>query len=143
MKKLYVGNLSWSCTDEELKNLFESVGPVSSANIAKDRETGRSRGFGFVEMETEEDAQKAIEKFNESELSGRTIRVNVKQDNPNKTYNRPSYSNRDNSGNYSNRDNGGGYQDRNQGGYSRGRDNYSSRGGNSNRGYSRNRYENE
>jgi cold-inducible RNA-binding protein len=74
--KLFVGSISWNTTDEMLKEHFSQAGEVASANIVTDRETGRSRGFGFVEFANEADAQKAIEMFNEKELDGRTIFVN-------------------------------------------------------------------
>lgn len=75
-KKLYVGNLSYSITESQLQDLFTEVGSVVSANIITDRDTGRSKGFGFVEMETDEDATKAIDKFNNYELDGRSLTVN-------------------------------------------------------------------
>lgn len=74
-KKLYVGNLSYETTEDKLQKLFIEVGPVVSATIITDRASGRSKGFGFVEMETEQAAQKAIEKFNNFELNERTITV--------------------------------------------------------------------
>jgi cold-inducible RNA-binding protein len=74
--KLFVGSLPWSVNDEELRQTFEAHGTVVSAKIITDRTTGRSRGFGFVEMENPEDAQKAISALNESELNGRNIVVN-------------------------------------------------------------------
>jgi RNA recognition motif-containing protein len=74
--KLFVGSLPFKTTDEELKQLFAEAGNVVSANIITDRETGRSRGFGFVEFDADEDAQKAIEMFNGKELDGREIVVN-------------------------------------------------------------------
>lgn len=74
-KKLYVGNLSYSTTEEELRGLFEKVGTVVSAVIITDRETGMSKGFGFVEMETDEAAQEAISKLNGTDAKGRTITV--------------------------------------------------------------------
>ena len=74
-KKLYVGNLSYSCTDDQLKSLFGDIGSVVSANVIMDKMTGRSRGFGFVEME-DADAEKAIEQFNGKEVDGRKITVN-------------------------------------------------------------------
>lgn len=73
--KLYVGNLSFSATDQELEDLFSQAGQVSSASIITDRETGRSRGFGFVEMETQEAAEAAISQLNGYELAGRAIVV--------------------------------------------------------------------
>ncbi|NWF50911.1 MAG: RNA-binding protein [Ignavibacteriaceae bacterium] len=74
--KLFVGSLPWSVDDELLKETFQSHGKVISAKVVKDRETGRSRGFGFVEMEDSTDAKNAIEALNESELKGRNIVVN-------------------------------------------------------------------
>ena len=73
--KLFVGSLPWAVTDENLKAAFETHGTVVSAKVITDRQTGRSRGFGFVEMENEADASKAIEALNGSELSGRSIIV--------------------------------------------------------------------
>ena len=74
-KKLYVGNLSYETTEGELQKLFVEVGPVVSATIITDRASGRSKGFGFVEMETEQAAQEAIERLNNYELNQRTITV--------------------------------------------------------------------
>lgn len=73
---IYVGNLSWNSTEEGLKAAFEAYGEVTSANIISDRETGRSRGFAFVEMSDDAAAKKAIEGMNEQDLDGRTLRVN-------------------------------------------------------------------
>ena len=75
-KKLYVGNLSYETTEDELQKLFVEVGPVVSVAIITDRSSGRSKGFGFVEMETEQAAQEAIERLNNNELNQRTITVN-------------------------------------------------------------------
>ena len=75
-KKLYVGSLPYTTTDEDLKEHFSSAGPIISANIIMDKFSGRSKGFGFVEYEKEEDAQKAVEQFNGSELDGRKLVVN-------------------------------------------------------------------
>ena len=74
--KLYVGNISFNTTNQDLNDLFGTVGTVSSANIIEDRETGRSRGFGFVEMASQEDGEKAISELNGKELDGRTLKVN-------------------------------------------------------------------
>ena len=74
--KIYVGNLPLSTTDNDLRTLFEAHGQVTSASVVMDRETGRPRGFGFVEMGTKEDAESAIQKLNGTELKGRTITVN-------------------------------------------------------------------
>jgi RNA recognition motif-containing protein len=74
-KKLYVGNLNYETTEDELQKLFLEVGPVVSATIITDRSSGRSKGFGFVEMETEQTAQEAIDRLNNYELNQRTITV--------------------------------------------------------------------
>jgi RNA recognition motif-containing protein len=74
--KLYVGNLSFRVTSEDLQEHFATAGAVESANVVIDRETGRSRGFGFVEMATEDDANNAIAQFNGSEYDGRNMVVN-------------------------------------------------------------------
>ena len=74
--KLYVGNLSYNTTDESLKEFFSQSGTVTSASIIQDRLSGRSKGFGFVEMSTPEEAQAAIDACNNQELDGRTIVVN-------------------------------------------------------------------
>jgi len=75
MKKIYVGNLPFSTTDEELANIFQSYGEVSSSRVVKDRYTGRSRGFGFVEMDSDEAADKAITELNGKSIDGRAIKV--------------------------------------------------------------------
>jgi len=74
--KLFVGSLPWSINDQILQNTFEAHGTVVSAKVIMDRTTGRSRGFGFVEMESPDDAQKAIRALNDSTLQGRNIIVN-------------------------------------------------------------------
>jgi len=74
-KKIYVGNLSYQTTEGDLTNLFEQVGQVDSVNVITDRDTGRSKGFAFVEMSSE-DADKAIGQLNGSEVGGRTLTVN-------------------------------------------------------------------
>ena len=74
--KLYVGNLSFRTTSDELKDLFSQAGEVESASVIEDRETGRSRGFGFVEMATAEGGAAAITQFNGYELGGRALTVN-------------------------------------------------------------------
>ena len=74
--KLYVGNLSFRTTSEELKEAFSAAGTVESASVIEDRETGRSRGFAFVEMATPEEAAAAIEQFNGKDFGGRNLTVN-------------------------------------------------------------------
>ena len=77
--KLYVGNLPFSFDETKLQSVFAEVGTVSSAKIITDRDTGRSKGFGFVEMATEEAAAEAVAKLNETDLDGRIIRVAIAQ----------------------------------------------------------------
>ena len=101
--KLYVGNLSFRVTSEDLQDHFATAGSVESANVVFDRETGRSRGFGFVEMASEDDANNAIAQFNGTEYDGRNMVVNEA---------RPRED----------RGNGGGYRRGNGGGYGGGRD---------------------
>ena len=79
---IYVGNLSWSMSDDNLSNLFTQFGSVTSAKILKDKVSGRSKGFGFVEMETDEEANNAIANLNETEIQGRKIIVNQSQPRP-------------------------------------------------------------
>jgi RNA recognition motif-containing protein len=74
--KLYVGNLSFNTSNEDLQNLFAGAGTVESASVVEDRETGRSRGFGFVEMSSREEGAAAIQQFNGREIGGRALNVN-------------------------------------------------------------------
>ena len=74
--KLYVGNLAFGTTSEQLQELFAQAGTVQSANVVEDRETGRSRGFAFVEMSTNAEAAAAIDQFNGKEIDGRALKVN-------------------------------------------------------------------
>ncbi len=75
-RKLYVGNLPFSATEQTLHETFSQCGTVDSANMITDRDTGQSRGFGFVEMSSDSEAQKAIQELNDSTLDGRQIKVN-------------------------------------------------------------------
>jgi RNA recognition motif-containing protein len=75
-KKLYVGNLSYNTTQEQVKALFEQVGEVASVSLITDRDTGRPKGFGFVEMATDQGAQDAIKRFNGTTLDNRALTVN-------------------------------------------------------------------
>jgi len=77
--KLYVGNLSYDTRDDDLQELFSEYGQVVSAKVVMDRDTGRPRGFGFVEMGTAEEAQKAIQELDGKDFMGRAIKVNVAQ----------------------------------------------------------------
>ena len=74
--KLYVGNLSFQTSSEELQSLFSQAGTVESVSLIEDRETGRSRGFGFVEMSTKEEGAAAIQQFNGKDMGGRALNVN-------------------------------------------------------------------
>ncbi len=74
-KKLYVGNLSYNTTEDSLRDLFSQAGEIVSVAVITDRETGRSKGFGFVEMATEEGAQQAVDSLNNRELDGRNLTV--------------------------------------------------------------------
>jgi RNA recognition motif-containing protein len=74
--KLYVGNLAFQTTSQELQELFTQAGTVQSASVVEDRDTGRSRGFAFVEMSSQEEATSAIEQFNGKEVAGRALKVN-------------------------------------------------------------------
>ena len=76
-KKLFVGSLPWSVDDVKLREIFSQAGNVVSAQVVKDRETGRSRGFGFVEMSTDEEAQAAVTNLNGTDIEGRKIIVNI------------------------------------------------------------------
>lgn len=77
MTNIYVGNLSYRMSDDELRNAFAPYGEVTSARIIMDRDTGRSKGFGFVEMPDDAQAQEAISKLDGSDIEGRTVKVNV------------------------------------------------------------------
>ncbi len=85
--KIYVGNLPWSIKDDELRDLFTSYGDVSSATVIMDKFSGRSKGFGFVEMASDADAETAMKALNEKEVGGRNLRVNEarpREDRPNR-----------------------------------------------------------
>jgi RNA recognition motif-containing protein len=74
---IYVGNLSFQTTEDELREIFSEYGTVTSVSIVKDKYSGRSRGFGFVEMASDQEGQAAIDALNESEMQGRNLKVNV------------------------------------------------------------------
>jgi RNA recognition motif-containing protein len=97
MMNIYVGNLSWSSSDQSLKDLFETYGTVDSAKILVDKMTGRSRGFGFVEMPDDSEATNAIEALNGKDFEGRELKVNEargKEDRDNKGHGDRRYRNR-------------------------------------------------
>ncbi|MBP9098054.1 MAG: RNA-binding protein [Ferruginibacter sp.] len=104
---IYVGNLSWSMTDDDLSNLFTQYGSVTSAKILKDKMNGRSKGFGFVEMEDEEAAKTAIANLNETEVQGRKLIVNESQ--PRQEGDRPKRSFGGGGGGGYKKSGGGGY----------------------------------
>ncbi|MEJ2403140.1 MAG: RNA-binding protein [Candidatus Thiodiazotropha sp.] len=87
MTKLYVGNLPWTATEDDVKTLFSEVGEVFSANLILDRETRRSRGFAFVEM-SDSDAEKAISQLNGKQFQGRDLRINEAQEKPKRSSSR-------------------------------------------------------
>ncbi len=115
MTKLFVGNLSWSTTDNSMRAFFEQVGTVESSRVVMDKMTGKSRGFGFVEMPNAEEAAKAISDLNEQDLDGRNIRVNEALPEGERPPRR-EFSGGGDRGGYRG-GNGGGYGDR--GGYNR------------------------
>lgn len=123
--KLYVGNLSFRVTSDDLFEHFSQAGAVESANVVFDRDTGRSRGFGFVEMSSEDDANSAIEQFNGEEYDGRNMVVNAARPREEGGGNRGGGNNRGGGrGGYSggNRGGGGGNRGGGRGGYSGGGD---------------------
>jgi cold-inducible RNA-binding protein len=79
---IYAGNLAYSITDQSLRDAFEEFGTVDSAKVIQDRDTGRSKGFGFVEMSNDDDAKAAIEALNEKELDGRNLNINEARPKP-------------------------------------------------------------
>ncbi len=81
---IYVGNLSWETSEFDVQNLFDEFGKVNSVKIILDRETSRSKGFGFVEMSDNEEASKAISALNGKEVLGRNLKVNISESNPNR-----------------------------------------------------------
>lgn len=78
-RRLYVGNLAWTVTDQDLQDAFSEVGRVESSQVIIDRATNRSRGFGFVEMSSDQEAETAVKKLNGRDIKGRPIRVNEAQ----------------------------------------------------------------
>ena len=103
---IYVSNLSFNVADEDLKDFFAEYGEITSAKIIMDRATGRSRGFGFVEMPNDEEAKKAIQELDGGVVEGRTISVTVakpREERPNNNNNRRSFSNNGGGSGYNNR----------------------------------------
>lgn len=107
-QNLFIGSLAYATTDDTLKAFFEQIGPVASARVITDRESGRSKGFGFVEFENDEDNQKAVDQLNGKELDGREINVSLarpKEDRPRRDFG-------GNGGDRGGRDNGGSFRQR-------------------------------
>ena len=113
-KKLYVGSLSWDTNDQGLRQAFEAFGEVSDAVVISDRETGRSRGFGFVTFEEDEAAREAVEKLDGTALDGRNIKVNEARE---RQGGRGGGGGRSGGGGYGGGGGGGGYGGGGGGGY--------------------------
>ncbi|HEV8134587.1 MAG TPA: RNA-binding protein [Pyrinomonadaceae bacterium] len=109
--KLYVGNLAFQTTSQELQEMFGQAGTVESASVVEDRETGRSRGFAFVEMSSKEEATAAIEQFNGKEIGGRPLKVNEAKPRENRTGGRSFNNNRGGGGYRGSSNNGGGHRE--------------------------------
>ncbi len=134
---IYVGNLSWTMTDDDLMNLFTQYGSVTSAKILKDKMNGRSKGFGFVEMEDDEAAKTAIANLNETEVQGRKLIVNESQPRQEGDFKKRSFGGGGGGGGYKKSGGyggGGGGRSGGGGGYGGGGGN---RGGGSGGGYNR------
>jgi RNA recognition motif-containing protein len=106
-KKLYVGNLAFQTTSQDLQELFAQAGTVESASVIEDRDTGRSKGFAFVEMSTDEEAASAISQFNGKEIAGRALKVNEAR--PRENSGRGFGGNRGGGGGYGGNRSGGGF----------------------------------
>jgi RNA recognition motif-containing protein len=131
--KLYVGNLSYETTEEELRTLFSGAGTVSSVAVIKDRDTGRSKGFAFVEMASQNETEQAIKMFNGATLGNRELRVDKARPPEDRSFG-GGFGGRGGGGGYGGgRSGGGGYGDRRGGGGDRNRRGGGDRGGS--RGY--------
>ena len=109
-KKLYVGNLAFQTTNQDLQQLFGQAGTVESASVIEDRDTGQSKGFAFVEMSTEDEAAAAIEQFNGKEVAGRALKVNEARPRENRSGGGRGFGGNRGGGGYGgNRGGGGGY----------------------------------
>lgn len=122
--KLYVGNLSFNTSNTDLQELFASIGTVESASVVEDRDTGRSRGFGFVEMSSKEEGERAISELNGKEVDGRELKVNEAKPRENRTGGGGGYGGGGGRGGYGggggrggNRGGGGGNRGGGDGGY--------------------------
>lgn len=113
---IFIGSLPYSLKESDLRAFFEEYGEVSSAKIITDKFSGRSKGFGFVEMPDDESAAKAIEELNGAEVDGRTIVVNKAEERKEGGEKRSSFRNNNGGGGYSNNRSGGGYNNNRGGG---------------------------
>ena len=120
-KKLYVGNLAFQTTSQDLQELFGQAGTVESASVIEDRDTGQSKGFAFVEMSTDEEAASAIEQFNGKELAGRMLKVNEARPRENRGGGGRGFGGGGNRGGYGGGGNRGGGFGGNRGGGNSGR----------------------
>ncbi|RIB08123.1 hypothetical protein C2G38_1983307 [Gigaspora rosea] len=134
--KLFVGGLSWGTDDDSLRSKFEEYGRVEDAIVICDRDTGRSRGFGFVTFANDEDAEAAIQNMNEQEFDGRTIKVDRASERSSSSSSSRSNYNNGGGGGYHRGGGGGGYR----GGRGRGGGGGGYGGGYGSRGYNNNRY---
>ena len=107
--KLYVGNLSFQTSSSDLQQLFGQAGTVESASVVEDRETGRSRGFGFVEMSSKEEGEAAIAQFNGKEVNGRNLNVNEAKPRENRSGGRGGFGGGGGRSGGGNRNGGGGF----------------------------------
>jgi RNA recognition motif-containing protein len=119
-KNIYVGNLVWDCTADDLLALFQEHGSVSRAQVITDRETGRSRGFGFVEMDNDQEAQRAIEALNGADYKGRPLTVNEARPREDRGGGGGGGGGGRGRGGYGGGGGGGGYGGGGRGGYDRG-----------------------
>jgi RNA recognition motif-containing protein len=115
MKNIFVSNLSFRINDEDLKQAFADYGAVNSAKVIKDNFSGRSRGFGFVEMTNDEEADKAIEELNNAEFDGKVMTVSVAR--PKTDRKQGSFSDSRGGGGHGDSRGGGGYGDKSRGGF--------------------------
>lgn len=120
---IYVGNLSWNLKDQDLANLFAQYGEVTSAKIINDKFTGRSKGFGFVEMANDDQAQAAIAALNGSAVDGRNVVVNESRPKPEGEYKKRPFNGGGGGGGFRRGGGGGGFNRGGGGGYNR-QDNY-------------------
>jgi len=122
-KRIYVGGLPYSATEEDLENLFSSAGSVKDVSIITDRYTGQAKGFGFVEMDSDADADAAIAALNGTQMGGRTLTVNEAKPREDRPRSGGGYGGGGGGGGYGGGGGGGG-RDRGRGGYSGGHDRY-------------------